>query len=203
MKETHLWAGQALPFAQDFHALIVMGGPMNIYEDRKYSWLKEEKRFIEKAIKSQKKVLGICLGAQLIADVLGGKVSKNRYQEIGWLPMEWTYQTKFVPWLKAYPREMIVFQWHGDTFQIPRSAVHLAKSKACENQAFLYKNQVLALQFHLESTPESVKLLARHCRQEIVKAPFVQSAEKIIGHKSEFEKTNQKMKELLEGFLKT
>lgn len=191
MKETNLWAHQSLPFVQDFHALVIMGGPMNIYEDRKYLWLKEEKKFIEKALRCKKKVLGICLGAQLIADVLGAKVSKNKSPEIGWLPVEWTYQAHSVPWLKAYPREFTVFQWHGDTFQIPRSAVRLAKSKACENQAFLYHNQALALQFHLESTPESVALLNKHC-----------GPEKITGNLSQFDKINHKMAELLDGFLK-
>lgn len=105
---------------KDFDWLIIMRGSMNIYEEEKYPWLAVEKKFIARTIESGKIVLGICLGSQLIADVLGGRVSRNKYRELGWFPVTLTKEAKDSPVFSALPARFNVFQWHGDTFKIPQ-----------------------------------------------------------------------------------
>jgi GMP synthase-like glutamine amidotransferase len=120
-----------------FDFLAVMGGTMNIYEHDEHPWLIDEKRFIRQAIDAGKKVLGVCLGGQLIADVLGGPVTKNAFREIGWHCVQLTPQARELPLLESSSTgELMVFQWHGDTFAIPPGAVCLASSRGCANQAF-------------------------------------------------------------------
>lgn len=172
--------------------LIIMGGPMNVYEDKKYPWLKKEKIIIENCIKKGKKILGICLGAQLIADVLGAKVYKNKFKEIGWFPVLTENESEHI--LKnCFPDNMPVFQWHGDTFDIPEGALKLAYSEACQNQGFIYEDRVIGLQFHIESTLESVKKLVTNCRDEIVQEKFIQDEELIIQNTKMFQNKANKL----------
>lgn len=120
---THLYNYEVLPHIDEFDFLVVMGGPMNIYEEGDYPWLKYEKQFIKDAIKNNKIVVGICLGAQLIADVLGGKVTKNSEREIGWLSVTFNSMASKYDFFKDFPKEFYVFQWHGDTFStLPEGA---------------------------------------------------------------------------------
>lgn len=172
---TPFWKNPLIPSLEDVDWLVVMGGPMNIYEEKKYPWLSQEKKAIEQAIIKGKKVLGVCLGAQLIADVLGVKVTKNPEKEIGWFPIQWTEEARQMPLFQPFPKEMMVFHWHGDTFDLPKDTVHLAQSEACKNQAFLYQNRVLALQFHMETTLEGVSLLLEHCKNELETARYIQT----------------------------
>ena len=198
MTASRLWEKDSLPPQDDFDFLMVMGGPMNIYEEDQYPWLKKEKQFIEQAILQKKKVLGICLGAQLIADLLGGKVYKNSQKEIGWFPIEVTEEGKKSPLVSSG----IVFHWHGDTFHLPQGAVHLARSKACEHQAFIYDGRVLGLQFHMESTPESVRLLTEHCKNELIEGEFIQS-ETFILKQDHYSKIHPMLDSLLVQMMKT
>lgn len=145
---TRFWRGELPPPVENYDWLIVMGGPMNIYEHDAYPWLVVEKAAIRKAIAATKRVLGICLGAQLIADVLGGKVTRNAHTEIGWLPVTLRETTSSL--IADWPTTFDAFHWHGDTFSLPPNATHLAASLACEQQAFAYGDRVLGLQFHLE-----------------------------------------------------
>ena len=168
---TRFWAGDRLPDIGSVDGLIVMGGPMGVYDEDGYPWLAEEKAFIKNIIAQDKPVLGICLGAQLIAEVLGSKVWKNSQREIGFFPVTGDG--------KIFPAEFMAFHWHGDTFGIPEGAVHLASSAACENQAFVYKSNVLALQFHLETTEESLLSLYAHSKDEVTGGPFIQTLEKM------------------------
>lgn len=181
---TRLWKGEPLPEISSVDFAVIMGGPMNIYEDSVYPWLTAEKKWIEQAVKQQKKMLGICLGAQLISDVLGGKVFKNKEKEIGWFPVEWTPEGQ--TFFGAKEKQSTVFHWHGDTFLLPPGAVRLAKSTACENQAFLYDERVLGLQFHLESTPATVRLLVQNCMDELVEGTYIQTPADILGSKVPF-----------------
>jgi len=163
------------PDMQAIDWLIIMGGPMNIYEHDKYPWLKSEKEYTRAAIDAGKTVIGICLGAQLIADVLGARVYPGAHKEIGWLPVELTKEAAHSDIFGFLPEQLTCFHWHGDTFDLPDGAVHLAKSEGCKNQAFIYYNRVIALQFHLESTSESVADIISHCQSEIVPGRFIQS----------------------------
>lgn len=185
---TKLYKNEKFPDTNNFDFLVVMGGPMNIYEENKYSWLKEEKKFIEKAINADKTVLGICLGAQLIADVLGSKVYKNKHKEIGWFPVEFTEEALKTTVFKGLPEKLDFLQWHGDTFDIPEGCINIGSSEACKNQGFIYKEKVIGLQFHPEVSPISLKKLAENCMDEIKDEKFIQTPEFMLSQKENFDK---------------
>lgn len=190
---TRLWAGEKVPMVGTVDGLIVMGGPMGIYDHDNYPWLAAEKKFIKAAIDQDKPVLGICLGAQLIADVLGAEVKPGQHKEIGFFPMSGTLDHEISkPWKTG-----TVFHWHGDTFGIPDDAVRLASSEATENQAFLYKDNVLALQFHLETTEKSLRSLYENASDEIEDAPFIQTLEEMRPFFPTLGKANARMFALL------
>ncbi len=186
LSATRFYANDSLPHVDDIDWLIVMGGPMNIYEDTKYPWLIEEKRLIERAIKQNKTVIGICLGAQLIADVLGAKVYPGQYKEIGWFSIEKTADAERYPMFTSLPQTFHVFHWHGDTFDLPQGAIRLAYSEGCQNQAFVYGGNVLALQFHLESTKSSVHQLIENCADELVNGKYIQKPEEMLSQDDRF-----------------
>ncbi|NPA58749.1 MAG: type 1 glutamine amidotransferase [Aquificae bacterium] len=196
---TRLFLGEKLPQTDSFDMLVVMGGPMGVYDDDKFSWLKEEKKYIEKAIKENKKVLGICLGAQLIADVLGGKVYKNREKEIGWFPVNLTEEGKRSGIFSVLPESFVPFHWHGDTFEIPAGAVHTASSEACTNQAFEYNGgKVIGLQFHLETDLPSAQALIENSVQELMEdGRYIQKPEEILSETENF----RRIMELLYRFM--
>jgi GMP synthase-like glutamine amidotransferase len=170
---TFFEAGFTLPAMDAFDALVVMGGPMGVYDEAKFPWLAAEKAFIRAAIDAGKRVLGVCLGAQLAADALGAKVTANAQKEIGWFPIHKTGVPNQLLWDMG--ESQVVMHWHGDTFTLPSGALHLLKSQACENQAFLWRDQVLGLQFHLELSGEDIENLLEACGREVkVPAGFVQ-----------------------------
>lgn len=153
--EHHLYRGDALPETDSFDLLVVMGGEMNIYQYRDWPWLKPESAFIRSALEAGKRVVGICLGAQLIADALGARVVQNPEYEIGWLPVQWTDESRKVfPSLGA---ATTVLHWHGDTFALPAGATRLAASEGCAEQGFVIEEKCLALQFHMEVDPALAK----------------------------------------------
>ena len=176
---TRFFEAHSLPNPDQFDRLIIMGGPMNIYQDRKYPWLASERGFIREVIRCGKSVVGICLGAQLVADALGSPVYAGKEKEIGWFPIALSDEGCKSDLLCGTPPEPTVFHWHGDTFDLPAGAVHLAASQGCTNQAFLANNRILGLQFHLESTPETVRQILAHCSDELVPGPYIQSAAQI------------------------
>jgi GMP synthase-like glutamine amidotransferase len=177
---TRLYANEKMPPVDSFDMLIIMGGPMGANDEAQFRWMKPEKLFIESALKRHKKVLGICLGAQLIASVLGAKVYPNTHQEIGWYPIDLdTVQAKHSP-LSVLPHRVTVFHWHGDTFDLPRGALHLARSTACENQAFSIDNNVAGLQFHLELGMPQIESLLRQASEKLAAGPFTMDSETIL-----------------------
>ncbi len=179
MSGTDVFNEEPFPSPDDFDALFVMGGPMSANDENIHSWLKPEKRFIEDCIKSGKKVAGICLGAQLIADVLGARIKKNRHREIGWFDVKNLGEPGAFP--AGIPGVFSAFHWHGETFDIPAGAVRAAQNEACTNQAFFYGENVLALQFHLECTEESICGLISNCGEELKEGgSYVQPAEALI-----------------------
>jgi GMP synthase-like glutamine amidotransferase len=194
---TRLFAGDPFPEPSEFDILVVMGGPMGIYDEMEYPWLITEKAFIRDTIEKGKPVLGICLGAQLLASVLGARVYANKQKEIGWFPI--TRTDAIVSGLKGVlPENQTVFHWHGDTFDLPADAVHLYASNGCRNQAFLYKDRVLALQFHLETTLESAMPLLKNCRHELVQGPWIQTEQEIIEGIEKYAGINLTMDRILE-----
>lgn len=180
---TRFFTDYTLPDPSSVQALIIMGGPMSVHDEEKYSWLKEEKKFIEKLIRDNKPILGICLGAQLIADVLGARVYPNKNKEIGWFPVELTREGKNSPLMGALPPVFMGFHWHGETFDIPSGATHLARSAGCENQAFSYNEKVLALQFHPEINIPLSQLLVMRAKDDLKQGDFIQSEAEILGNR--------------------
>jgi GMP synthase-like glutamine amidotransferase len=199
LSSTRFYANDPLPNVEDLDWLIVMGGSMNIYEDRRYPWLTEEKRLIEEAIKQNKTVIGICLGAQLIADVLGAKVYAGQYKEIGWLPIELTAMAQDTAVFNSLPQQLMAFHWHGDTFDLPAGAIHLARSEACQNQAFVYNEKVLGLQFHLESTKGSVQQIVNNCADELVEGKYIQQSVEMLLRDANFRVIDHAMNSILEN----
>jgi GMP synthase (glutamine-hydrolysing) len=140
----------------DVAGLVVMGGPMNVDETGKYPFLATEARWIGQAVQAELPVLGICLGSQLLAKTLGAGVYPNRVKEIGWYPIELTAAAADDRLFGGCGPSATVFQWHGDTFDLPSGAVHLARSPLCQHQAFRYGRSAYGLQFHLEITAEMI-----------------------------------------------
>lgn len=197
-----LFAGDPLPNANEANALVILGGPMNVDEEAEFPFLREEKRFIERIIKEEKPVLGICLGAQLIAQVLGAKVYKGEQKEIGWFPVERSHQSES-KFAEILPASFTTFHWHGDTFDLPAGAARLASSEACINQAFAFGDKVLGMQFHLEATLDAVRLMIENEAEEIhaetaAGAKFVQTNGQILSNSNSFAENTKLMRALLD-----
>lgn len=161
---TRFFEPALLPALADIDFVIVMGGPMSVNDEKQLPWLREEKRFIAEAMACGKAVLGICLGAQLIANAQGARVVPSPEKEIGWFPV---YAESSAPGIFVFPASTEVFHWHGETFDLPVGAVHLAHSAACRNQAFQIGVRVIGLQFHLETTPQSAEAIIGNCANEL------------------------------------
>ena len=157
---------------------------MNIYQHRDHPWLVREKRFIAQALAAQTRVLGVCLGAQLIADALGARVYQNPEKEIGWFPLQ--VLARPGPFA-LFPDAPSVLHWHGDTFELPPGAVRVAASEACENQAFLFGDRVVGLQFHLEVTPDRIAEFVTGCEEFLVPSRFVQSKQALLEPPSSYD----------------
>ena len=197
---TRLFEADTLPSLQDVELLIIMGGPMSVHDEDAYPWLIPEKAFVRHAVEAGLPVLGVCLGAQLIADAMGGRVYSGPEKEIGWFPVHGVGPASESAF--RFPAEVEVFHWHGETFDLPPDAVRLAGSAGCLNQAFQLGRSVMALQFHLETTPESARDLCRHGADELVPGPYVQTAEMILGASPEhYERINALMGEVLDYLL--
>ena len=173
---TRLFAGEVLPAATDVDLLVVMGGPMSVNDEADYPWLVDEKALVADAIVNGRAVLGVCLGAQVIASALGYRVFKNREPEIGWFPIQPTFEGEAMG-LTGSGR---VFHWHGETFDLPAGATLLASSAGCTNQAFALGPRVLGLQFHLEVTPADVRRMIEHGRHELVAGQYIQDEREIL-----------------------
>lgn len=166
------------PAQAAFDMLVILGGPMSVYQEEQHPWLIAEKPFVRQCVDEGKPVLGICLGAQMLSEALGGKVYRGECKEIGWHTVRRTEERH--PIFDAMPSSFVSFQWHGDTFTLPEGARRLAYSDACGNQAFSYGDTVLALQFHLETTPSCIGTMLDAWKSELVEAPYIQPASEIL-----------------------
>ena len=188
---TRFFEDHRLPFVDAFDLLIVLGGPMSTGDEALYTWLKKEKELIAKAIAKGKMVLGICLGSQLIAEVLGSKVYANKEKEIGWFPLQ-IFNNISSP-LDLIPSETIMFHWHGDTFDLPEQSILLASTSVCANQAYFVNPNILGLQFHLEATDKSIAEFITHGKSELEHGGnFVQTEQDINTGIALHAPTNQK-----------
>ena len=193
---TRFFADEGLPEPDGIDLLVVMGGPMSVNDEAEFPWLGREKQFVREMIALGKPVLGICLGAQLIASAMGGRVYPNRVKEIGWFPVTGVASKDSKTF--KFPSAIEVFHWHGETFALPPDATLLASSAGCEKQAFQLGSKVIGLQFHLETTPDAGAALVAHCSDELIPAQYVQSANQILAARAEtYEAINRLMGEVL------
>jgi GMP synthase (glutamine-hydrolysing) len=156
-------------------ALVILGGPMNVDEVDRYPHLAAEVEWIRETLRRELPVLGLCLGSQLIAKALGARVYANRTKEIGWYPIELLPAASDDPLFAGCGPVQTVFQWHGDTFDLPAGAVHLARSPLCANQAFRFGQRAWALQFHLEMTPAMVDDWLQGGADEVEQTDYIDS----------------------------
>ncbi len=194
---TRLWAGDEFPDPEDVKMLIIMGGPMGVYDDKTFPWLAGEKIFLRSLLKTDCTLLGICLGAQLLAAVLGARVYPNREKEIGWFPVS-SAAVVPSPFDSVFPDEMTVFHWHGDTFDIPSGGLCLGSSGGCRNQAFIVGDRILGLQYHLEMTPPGLSAIIDNCREELVSGRWIQSEEKLVQCSDKLMNNNLVMERILD-----
>ena len=171
---TRFYESAELPNVRGIDLVIIMGGPMNVSDETTHPWLVAEKKFVREAIDQRVAVLGVCLGAQLIADVMGARIFPNEFKEVGWWPIEAVDggEESF-----AFPERMMAFHWQGYTYDLPDGALRLARSEGCENQAFQLGKNVIGLQFHLEITMEMTELMIENCPDDFANERYVQSVD--------------------------
>ncbi len=195
-----LYAGKPLPHTSTFDCLLMMGGPMGVADEPAYPWMGPEKRLLRETIAAGKPVIGICLGAQLLAEALGSRVYPGKQKEIGWFPIQFhpTAAERF-----SLPAALRVFHWHGETFDLPEGAQLLASSGLYPHQGFLAQDRFLALQFHMEVTPKSLESMIQHGEAEIAAGgDWVQSAQEMRAVSPEiFASLHQTLFQLLDGLL--
>jgi GMP synthase-like glutamine amidotransferase len=209
LTKTLLYERPVFPETEDFDLLLIMGGTMSVYQEKEFPWLKPEKEFVKKAIDTGKPVLGSCFGAQMIAEVLGGKVTRNRFKEIGW------HRVKSLTGKDPNTGERIgselpsglfpeftAFMWHGDTFEIPAGAVRLFESEACPNQGFIYRGNIIGLQFHPEADRQWILNLIEDSGHELVEGKFIQPGEEILRHEHLLESSRNIAFSLMDWFEK-
>ena len=186
----------SLPLLNEVDFLVVLGGPMGVYEKERFPWLNDEIDFVKACLRAGKPVLGVCLGAQILAAALGARVYPQGFKEIGWFPVQ------FAPgapaWLSRGKLDVEVFHWHGDTFDLPAGATRLAFSRATPNQAFLWGESALGLQFHLETGAHDVEVFVQQGQADLINSDFCQSKEQILGQLSKTAEAENHLESVLE-----
>ncbi|MDH3608963.1 MAG: type 1 glutamine amidotransferase [Gammaproteobacteria bacterium] len=200
LSRTCMYEDQSLPSIHDIDALVVMGGPMGVGDDDEYPWLTLEKEFIESMIKREVPVLGVCLGAQLIANVLGAEVSKNVHEEIGWFPVKRT-KGLIDERVENLPISFDALHWHGDTFDIPEGGHNFMTSEACANQGFAYGDSTLALQFHLEMLPSDVQTIYQECGNPEKNGAYIHGLADMLAPADKFQRAGKILEKFLEAFI--
>jgi GMP synthase-like glutamine amidotransferase len=176
LTRSRIFAGARLPGLSRVDLLVVLGGPMSVHDVDEHPWLKREKEYLGQAIERGVSILGICLGAQLLSQALGGQVTRNPAREVGWHEVRLEAPADRHRAFEGFPERFTAFHWHADTFSIPDGASRLALSDACANQAFAMDAKWVGLQFHLETTPGSMELLIENCPGDLEPGPHVQDA---------------------------
>ncbi|WP_302082026.1 type 1 glutamine amidotransferase [Salinibaculum rarum] len=198
---TRLHEGETLPSPDEYDLLVVLGGPMGVHDTDEYPWLPAERDLIVRTLETETPVLGICLGAQQVADALGASVYAHDEREVGWFPVETTGAGAHSPLAPLVP-EFPAFHWHGDTYEIPAGGTLLARTPTCRSQAFLAADGLaLGLQFHLEATRESVGALVDAVDGEPGSGASVQPAAELLAADAPFEDIRAALDAVLDSFV--
>lgn len=200
LTSTRIFESEALPDVTEFDFLIVLGGSQSLVDDNCPEYIREEIKFVKSAIENDKIVLGICLGAQIIAESLGAKTQRSTYPEIGIFPIQLTSEGLDDPVMSCLSAETNVMHMHYDMFGLVKNAKILAKSDGCERQAFLVGKKVYGIQFHLEMTSRNIQSRLEHWSEEIEAGSYTVTREKLI--KSDLTEINKKMYEFLDAIIK-
>lgn len=189
-----------LPALSDFDLLVVLGGPMGVYDVAEHPWLIEEREFLATAIDAGKLVLGVCLGAQLLADAIGGSVHPGPEREIGWFPVRVSAAGRSSALFGGWPDEFVAGHWHGDTFEIPPGVASAASSELTANQAFVAcDGRAVGLQFHLEWTRDALAALVENCADELTgDGRWTQGAEELLADDDRFARSRELLFALLD-----
>lgn len=198
-RAARLYTGEPLPDPEGVDALVVLGGPMDVGDEWDHPWLRAEKRFLARVVERHVPVLGICLGARLLAEVLGARVYRGLQPEIGWWPVEFTEEGGRSRLFRGAPPTLEAFHWHADTFDLPGGAVRIARSEAFMNQGFVLDGRIAALQFHLETTPSGAEALLHHGAADLVEGPYVQSAAEMLANEERFRAIHALVDRLLDA----
>ncbi|MCB2220856.1 MAG: type 1 glutamine amidotransferase [Bacteroidetes bacterium] len=191
-EEVNFYDHPGIPDIRETENLIVMGGPMNIYDDEEYSWLPDERDFIKQSVQEGTKVLGICLGSQFIADAMNAQVFKNEHEEVGWFDVDINEKNLPKKYKGIFPKHFKTFHWHGDTFSLPKGINCFISSEATSNQAFISEN-VAAFQFHMEMNPDGVVALIEQNETLFGEdLPFVQKPGQML-HMNKYHASNRKI----------
>lgn len=188
---TYTFRGETLPHTSEFDMLILMGGPQSLIRLDEYPYLRDEIKLTKQAVKDNKAVLGICLGAQILSEALGAKTEHSPHKEIGIHPIHLTQAAKEDPLFKHFPSAFDVMHWHSDMPGMPQNSLLLANSVGCPRQAFSYNDRVYGFQFHMEMTPDLMRNMVKHCEEDITVSPYVQPADKLL--QLDFTSINQKL----------
>ena len=177
---TQLYRDEPLPALDTVDLLVVPGGAMSVYQEKEYSWLRREKEFVSQALSQRIPVLGLCFGAQLLAEILGGRVYKNTHREFGWHEVRRLKTTAATPFSSCFPERFDAFHWHSDVFDLPHSAIRLAESDVTPNQAFVYDELAYGCQFHPEVSEDCITLLIQYAGYQLEPGPKVQEASAML-----------------------
>ena len=192
----------SLPATSEYDVLLIMGGYMNVDEEERFPWLRNEKKFIKTAVDSGKKVIGICLGAQLIASVCGEPVYKAKEKEIGFFLVQFSPVAQNDPLFSHFSNNSTFFHWHGDTFDLPEGALLVASTPACRNQAFVIRQNILAIQFHPEMDERIIEqLMVQDAAELNEKGNYIQSATQIRNAYHLLAQNRKDLFRLLDNFL--
>ncbi len=198
VNQTYVCNNEELPPVDSFDWLMVMGGSQQAWDEGASPWLQEEKAFLSDTLAAGKIILGICFGAQLLAEALGGKLFPNPQKEIGWHEVSLTREGQESFLFQDIPSDFVTFHWHSDHFSLPRSCTRLAGSKATENQAFVDQDRPLVgLQFHPEYTRDMVTYFAREHSQDWTSDAHISTKDEVLARTKEIPDTYWLMETLL------
>lgn len=197
---TRFFQGDALPDVHAVDAVVAMGGPMSVHDEARLPWLRQEKAFLLECMQGGVPVLGVCLGAQLMAAALGAEVGPSPDREIGWHAVQTEGGARATA--LGFTEPFTALHWHGEMFDVPPGGERLASSAGCPNQAFVWGERALGLQFHLEATPESVAEMVTHLADYETPGRWVQGADALVaGAQKHANESNVLMRRLLDAWL--